>query len=90
MNTSKVKSKKWHWKLLKPVYFMEERVLEDWTIAETESKAFEALQNGYGKLTKADVRLLGSVEIDLYGALKAAIPSGELLDEDYAEEVAPE
>lgn len=84
------KTKKWHWKILKPVYFMEEKVEEDFTIADTEDKAFSVLKNGYGNLQKSDVRLLSSKEIELYGALKAAMPSSELLNEDISEEVAPE
>jgi hypothetical protein len=86
-----VKSKKWHWKILKPVYFMEEKVEEDVTIAETQEQAFKVLQNGYGKLEKSDVRLLSSTDIDLYGTLKAASPSDELqVPEDFTEELVTE
>ena len=85
-----LKTKRWHWKINRPVYFMEDKVEEDWTIADTEDKAFEILKNGYGMLNKSDVRLLSSTEIELYGTLKAALPSGELLDDDFTEEVAPE
>jgi hypothetical protein len=87
-----VKSKKWHWKFLKPVYFLEEKVEESHTIADTEALAFKALQNGYGKLEKSDVRLISSTDIELYSTfLKTAVPSDELqINEDFTEELVAE
>lgn len=86
-----VKTKKWYWRFNKPVYFMEEKMETEVTIADTQEKALQALQNGYGKLNKGDVTLIKTMDVELYGTLKAATPSNEINDvEDFGEELVLE